>query len=262
MIATDPLSLVFLACAVFAGAFLVISSVLGLGQAHGVHFGAHTAVHTHLQVGHSVGAHAVAADTHVAHNGHLAPAHTSAQSAGQHGQASQSGAPATSDAPPGLKDLFLGSLNLYGLLLFLLVFGLIGYLLHNVTNFGAVVSLLFALGVSAVVALIVSAFLARYFLLSGAEAMDSASSRLEGRLGQVSMTIRAGGIGEVIYTGATGSRQSIGARSSDGEAIPRETEVVILAYRDGIASVQSWDHFMASVRAGNAPALNPLDLPI
>jgi hypothetical protein len=35
--------------------------------------------------------------------------------------------------------------------------------------------------------------------------------------------------------------------------------VVILDYQDGIASVQSWDDFMAAVRAGDLPELAPIE---
>jgi hypothetical protein len=34
---------------------------------------------------------------------------------------------------------------------------------------------------------------------------------------------------------------------------------VIIGYENGIASVQPWDSFMARVRSGNTPALQPLE---
>jgi hypothetical protein len=73
--------------------------------------------------------------------------------------------------------------------------------------------------------------------------------------------IREGGIGEVIFSRHGGGRQSVGARSSSGAPIPAGTEVVILSYEDGIASVQTWDGFMLDVRNGREPLLQPLDLP-
>jgi hypothetical protein len=158
-----------------------------------------------------------------------------------------------------LRSLFLGSLNLYGLLILLLLFGLLGYLLHNFTNLGAELSLLIALIVGVVGAVLVSSLLGAMFFDKVAGALGADSSQLEGRLGKTSMAIRANGIGEVIYTTEQGSRQSMGARAVDGETIPAGTDIVILGTRKGIASVQAWDQFMADVRAGNAPPLEPIE---
>src|SRR5262249_27551849 len=154
---------------------------------------------------------------------------------------------------------FESGLNLYGLLLFLLFFGLLGYLLHNSTNLPALFTMFFAVALALAIALAASVLLARLFLFNVSTALTGDASRLEGRLGQVSMTIREGGVGEVLFTGATGSRQSIGARSVDGQPIPSGTEIVILSYHNGIASVQAWDRFMASVRSGEAPQLESLE---
>jgi membrane protein implicated in regulation of membrane protease activity len=151
-----------------------------------------------------------------------------------------------------------GALSLYGILTFLLVFGLLGYLLHNSANLGVVATLFFALVVGIASAVLVSALLTRIFLQSQTLEMSPEASRLEGRLGTVSMAIHDGGIGEVIFKGPTGARQSVGARSVGGRPIPSGAEVVILSYRDGIANVQPWDQFMASVRAGEAPQLEAL----
>lgn len=152
-----------------------------------------------------------------------------------------------------------GLLSVYGALTFLLIFGVLGYLLHELGSIGGLLSLLVAVIVGVACAIVVNALLTRIFIASGGGELTSENSRLEGRLGQVSMAIREGGIGEVIYTGTAGGRQSVGARSVDGQSIAAATEVVILGYRDGIASVQPWDAFMASVRAGNPLALEPID---
>jgi hypothetical protein len=142
-------------------------------------------------------------------------------------------------------------------LTFLFVFGLLGYLLHNTTNLGAFLSLFLPalLGVAAAVG--VGIFLGRLFNRD-IGLLTEENSRLEGRLGKVSIPIRAGGVGEVIFEQQSGGRQSIGARSLDGDAIPVDAEIVIVGIRDGIASVQTWDTFMRSVRAGKAPILEAL----
>lgn len=242
----DALSFVFLGCVVFAAAFLVISTVAGVGQGHGFHFG-------HLgHVGH------VGHVGHIGHAGHVAhAAHAAAPGDAANGQANGGGAPG--GPLDGLLGALEGALSVYGILAFLLVFGLLGYLLHNSANFGAVLTVALALVAGLVAASAISALLTRIFLANESLGLTGDSSRLEGRLGQVTMLIRPGGVGEVLFTGAAGSRQSLGARSADDAAIPAGTEVVILSYRDGIAIVQPWDRFTASARAGEAPRLEPID---
>jgi hypothetical protein len=150
-------------------------------------------------------------------------------------------------------------LNLYGLLTLLLLFGLLGYLLHNFTQVGDELSLLFALLVGAGGALLVSSLLSSLFFNREMGVLGPESSVLEGRLGKTSMAIRANGIGEIIYTNTQGGRHSMGARSADGEAIPVDSDIVILGTKNGIASVQPWDRFMANTRAGLTPPLEPID---
>lgn len=267
MIATDPLSLVFLSCVVFSGAFLVLSTLLGAGHGHGLHFGGHTGGHVggHIagHAGSHIGGHAAGSHTaahHVAAHtaGHAAASGHSASSNSSNGQAGAA-APTATSPWMALSNAFYASLNLYGLLIFLLVFGLLGYLLYNVAHTGVVLSLLIPLALAVGSAMGVSMLLARLFLMGEHTELTPESSQLEGRLGKVSMAVRSGGIGEVIYTGATGARRSVGARSFDGAAIPVGTEIVVIAYRDGIADVQPWDRFMAGVRSGLAPELQPIE---
>ena len=261
MIATDPLSLVFLGCIIFSGLFLVVSSVSGLGHGHGVHLGGHALGHvaggghvTHIgghaaHVTHAGHAGGHAATTHAA-PGHAAPGHAAP------GHGALSGASARLSL---VAHAFESTLNLYGLLVFVLIFGLLGYLLHNSTNLGDVGTVVLALAVGFGSAMVVSLLMARLFFLNGPPVAIADNSQLEGRLGQVSMAIRAGGIGEVIYTTAAGSRHSVGARSLDDTPIAKDADVVVLGYKDGIATVQPWDRFMASVRSGEAPLLEPVD---
>lgn len=255
MLATDSLSLIFLTCAVFSGSFLILSTLLGVGHGHGLHFGGHGGGHLGGHTGAHMGGH-VTGHAPAAHTAGHAPAHTTGHTAnGQAGTA----APTVTSPWMALSNAFYASLNLYGLLIFLLVFGLLGYLLHNMANVGVVLTLLIALALAVGSAMGVSVLLARLFLMGAQTELTPESSQLEGRLGKVSMAIRAGGIGEVIYTGATGARKSVGARSYDGAAIPVNTEIVVIAYRDGIASVQPWDRFMAGVHSGLAPELQPIE---
>ncbi len=257
MPASDPLSLVFLGCVIFSGGFLVISTLLGLGHTdgglhighgHDLHFGHDFGHH----FGHNLGGHDIHANTLHGHSqlsdgsthGHAVHADTGLQS------------------PPSLwttlTNAFLGALNLYGLLMFLLVFGLVGYVLHNALGLG-LLALTFAILLGFGSSIGLTTVLSRVFRPGEETILTAESSQLEGRVGQVTMAIRPGGIGEVIFTRKGGGRQSIGARSADGEAIPRDADVVILGYHDGIATVQAWDRFISNVRAGTTPLLEPLE---
>ncbi len=210
--ATDPLSLVFLACILFSGGFLAIATVLG-SQAHVAH------VHLGHIGGHSlhVGAHSGA---HVSAS-HSVQAQTDASA--HAGQASGVSSVASSGVSwQGVGQTLSSGLNLYSLLMFLLAFGLVGYLLHNFTHIGAVLSLLVAIALGAGAGIALGNLLFRLFLPGAESELSADTSRLEGRLGEVSMTIREGGIGEVIFSRPGGARQSVGARSASGAPIRRE----------------------------------------
>lgn len=266
MIATDPLSLVFLTCALFSGVFLLVTTLLGGGHS-GAHAGAHSGAHSgglHLG-GHDL--HAPHLGAHASHAGasHATSAHATT---GAHANASSAKGGATSTTADAsfasplqtLGDLLLGALSLYGVLMFLLVFGVLGYLLHNgAGSLSLILLLLIPALVGVVCAVGVSALLTRLFVATQAGELTAESSHLEGRIGTVSMAIRPGGIGEIIFEGATGARQSVGARCIDGGAIPVGSEVVILNYENGVAQAQSWDTFMASLGTGDAHELQPLD---
>jgi hypothetical protein len=121
---------------------------------------------------------------------------------------------------------------------FLAWFGGTGYLL---TRFSAIwVGL--ALTLSVVSGLIGGAiiffFLSRV-LMSAQEFLDPADFEMVGVLGKLSMPIREGGTGELIYS-QMGTRRVCGARSDDGSAIAKGTEVVVTRYEKGIAYVGLW----------------------
>jgi hypothetical protein len=171
-----------------------------------------------------------------------------------------SSAAASAPAPlQNFSETLLSGLNLYSILMFLLVFGLLGYLLNNLTHIGVVLTLVLPALFGAGAGLALGNALFRLFLPGAESELSAESSRLEGRLGEVSMAIREGGIGEIIFTRPGGGRQSIGARSLDGQLIAAGTQIVILSYRDGIATVQTWDRFMIDVHSGREPLLEPID---
>ena len=121
---------------------------------------------------------------------------------------------------------------------FLAWFGGTSYLL---TRFSAIwVGL--ALTLSVVSGLIGGAiiffFLSRV-LMSAQEFLDPADFEMVGVLGKLSMPIRAGGTGELIYS-QMGTRRVCGARSDHGSGIAKGAEVVVTRYERGIAYVSLW----------------------
>ena len=70
--------------------------------------------------------------------------------------------------------------------------------------------------------------------------MDAADYEMVGVLGKICSPIRQRGTGEIIYSQA-GTRRACGARSEDGRAMPKGTEVVVTRYEKGIAYVRLWE---------------------
>jgi hypothetical protein len=122
---------------------------------------------------------------------------------------------------------------------FLAWFGGTGYLLRHyygvwyVTVFG--VAALSGVGGAAIVFL----FLAKVLMRQEAQ-LDDADFDMTGVLGKLSIGIRPGGTGELIYSQA-GTRRVTGARSDDGTPIPKGLEVMVTRYEKGIAYVRPWE---------------------
>jgi hypothetical protein len=75
--------------------------------------------------------------------------------------------------------------------------------------------------------------------MSSDEVMDPADYDMVGVLGKLSVPIREGGTGELIYS-QQGTRRVCGARSENGSVMPKGTEVVVTRYDKGIAYVRLW----------------------
>jgi hypothetical protein len=128
---------------------------------------------------------------------------------------------------------------------FLCWFGGTGYLLSHVYGvwFAA------ALGVATLSGLggasVVFWFVAKV-LMAREAALDPADYRMVGVLGRLSISIRAGGTGELVYS-QEGTRRVAGARSDDGVAIPKGAEVLVTRYERGIAYVRPWEDPMGEL---------------
>jgi len=133
--------------------------------------------------------------------------------------------------------------NFATLMAFLAWFGGTGYLLTSEFRWLTVPALAASAVAGLAGAAIVFSMMARV-LWSPHENMASVDYQMVGVLGRVSQPIRASGTGEMIYS-LGGSRHSCGARSADGAAIPKGTEVVVTAYDRGIAYVRCWDDLAA-----------------
>ena len=122
---------------------------------------------------------------------------------------------------------------------FLAWFGGTGYLLHHYYGVWIVATL----GVAALsgigAAAIVFWFLVKV-LMAREAALDPADYDMIGVLGRLSIAIREGGTGELIYS-QEGTRRVTGARSEEGIAIPKGAEVMVTRYEKGIAYVRPWE---------------------
>jgi hypothetical protein len=121
---------------------------------------------------------------------------------------------------------------------FLAWFGGTGYLLTRFSSLWVGLGLLLSVISGMVGGGIIFLFLSRV-LISDEENMDPADYEMVGVLGRLCVSIRAGGTGEILYS-QVGTRRVCGARSEDGSAIAKGTEVVVTRYEKGIAYVRLW----------------------
>ncbi|HXW91966.1 MAG TPA: hypothetical protein VEK33_15570 [Terriglobales bacterium] len=121
---------------------------------------------------------------------------------------------------------------------FLAWFGGIGYLLTRFSSLWFVIGLGIALLSGAAGASIIYLFLSRV-LRSADENLDPENYSMVGVWGHISMPIRQGGTGELIYS-QEGTRRTCGARAEDGSPIGKGSEVVVTRYEKGIAYVRPW----------------------
>jgi len=202
----------YLICFAIGFCFSFFSFVFGgsrFGRLHLPHFHEHSvgpAPHAPVAGGHAPVAHgpgaSQAADHQVAHGSNVSPFN-----------------------PPSLAA-------------FLAWFGGTGYLLTRFSTVWVGLGLLLSVVSGIVGGGIIFFFLSRV-LISEDENMDPADYEMVGVLGRLCVAIREGGTGEILYSQA-GTRRVCGARSEDGSAIAKGTEVVVTRYEKGIAYVRLW----------------------
>jgi membrane protein implicated in regulation of membrane protease activity len=215
----------YLICFVVGLAFSVLSLLSS--------FGLHLPAKFHLlRVGH--GGHAGVHPLHAP--GHGGPTHFTPRP----GAAQRAGATGT----------HISFFNFASFMAFLAWFGGTGYLLTRYSNFVALMALGLA-GASGLAAAAVVFFFLAKVLLAHETQLDPADFDLVGVLGKVNVTIRPGGTGEIVFSQA-GARHVAGARSADGKAIQKGTEVVVTRYERGIAYVRTWEE-LAGERPDSPP---------
>jgi hypothetical protein len=217
MIATDPLSLLFIACFLTGLVYFIITALLG-NLGHGM---THHAAHTGAT--HTTTTHAVSNGT-----GHTASPHSSTHTHGSTQDQHQSP---------------LAFVNPTSVMLFLLGFGFFGYFFHTTIQVVAALTLVLASIGGIVIAALLLVLLSRLFGGREESSVQDVSDRT-GLLGKVSIPIQEKGIGEIIYISPAGMRKSIPARSIDGRRLERDQEVVVVNYQHGIAEVDTWEHFV------------------
>jgi len=222
LIATDPLSLVFIFCFVLGFGFFLAASLMGHGHGH-AHVGH---VHVHVSAVHHAPVHG---GSHIAHSATHAP--------NAHGSASEQ------QAAPHAPFSLVGYLNPTSIALFLLGFGFFGYFFHNLTPVAASLSLLLAVIGGIVLTAVLLSLLSRLLANVESSTEQDVVDRT-GMLGKVSITIPEKGLGEIIYTSPAGMRKSIPARGLDNQRLERDLEVVVVNYQNGVAEVDTWEHFM------------------
>jgi membrane protein implicated in regulation of membrane protease activity len=156
-------------------------------------------------------------------------------------------------ASAGTNDHFslFAFLNPTTVIFFLLGFGLCGYIFHTV-SLALPLTLILALVSGLVFAILLLMLISRVFGSEDVETVQDVSDRT-GLLGKVIMTIQPNALGEILYVSPGGMRKSIPARSISGQRLERDQEVVVVNYQQGIAEVDTWDHFINEEASDEIP---------
>ncbi len=130
-------------------------------------------------------------------------------------------------------------LNFGTLAAFLTWFGATGWLLVTLSSVWVFFALGIAIAGGLVGAAIIFLFLAKV-LMRWEDEVEPEDSEMVGVLGALSVGIRPGGTGEIVFTQG-GTRHCTAARSEDGAAVAKNTEVVVTRFDKGIAYVRRWE---------------------
>lgn len=143
----------------------------------------------------------------------------------------------------------ISPINFPTIMAFLAWFGGTGYLLTSVYGFWYVTALVVAIVAGLIGGSIVFWFFVKV-MLSHENPMDPTEFRVTGAVGTLTIGIREGGTGELVYVQG-GSRKTTAARTEDGRAIPKGTEVAVTSFERGVAYVRRWDELADEASAEN-----------
>jgi membrane protein implicated in regulation of membrane protease activity len=122
---------------------------------------------------------------------------------------------------------------------FLVMFGVVGYLLTRNGEGSAAVALLVAAPAAAIFAAVVTWLAIQTARVQPEHDPDDPRYVLQGRVGVVTVSIPVGGEGMIRYEDS-GSAAVVAARNIDGGAIDVGEEVCIERVEDGVAHVELW----------------------
>ncbi len=231
---------IFLFCFVFGAVFTAISALLGFAGSVFIHL---PGTHIHAGEGHELpAAHASHGHIHLAHDGqahangamhagHAISAREHGAIHGEHGE----------QASAGGFFSHLPLLNVSSFLAFLTVFGAAGFILMRFAGWSPLLATPVAIAPGVAADVLLAFVLGK--ILAGETVMRPIDYELEGTTGRVTISIPAGGTGEVIFSKG-GVRRGEAARSLNDRAIPYDTEVVIVEYQHGVALVQPYVEFV------------------
>jgi membrane protein implicated in regulation of membrane protease activity len=156
---------------------------------------------------------------------------------------------ATGGAHVGVQGAEMPFLNFGTIAAFLVWFGGAGYLLTRYSTLVVSLVLIVAVAVGIVGANIIFWFVVKLLMKHDRE-LDPADYERVGVLGRIVSPVRQGGTGEMIFS-QEGTRHTCGARSEDGAALDKGTEVIITRYEKGIAYVRRWDEMAGKEAASH-----------
>lgn len=119
---------------------------------------------------------------------------------------------------------------------FITWFGGVGYILRESLGWSGYIVTPLALISGATGGTIMFVLLARVLWPMMSQPLSREEFRMPGTLARVVSSIRAGGVGEIVYS-KHGTRFTAGAKSDDDEPIAKGSEVVIIRYEKGLAYV-------------------------
>ncbi|HYF92813.1 MAG TPA: hypothetical protein VD969_11270 [Symbiobacteriaceae bacterium] len=125
--------------------------------------------------------------------------------------------------------------NFQTLVAFLMGFGGVGYLVGRTPVAGLLLAIPAAVAGGAVTGWLILKW--QRFLVRGERPMPP--SNYLGVVGKLSVGIREGGTGELVYS-LHGTRMVTAARSTDGRPLAKGEQVMVLRYEKGVAYVEPW----------------------